>query len=262
MTPATERPSEKGQRIAPQQSRAGVGSDYVDLSQCAIMTHELPTGNPLDSDTLTELDYRLSPDRRGQPTRPLDALRLAGRRARIRRAMERQGAFFLDRFDALVLALIVSILGLTIVDGVLTIELLGSNCEEANPVMKYVLQHGYWPFFAVKYGLTALGLPFLLVFKNHLLFGTRFRVGYVFPVFLLLYLVLVAYEIHLLDTGPARAAAYAGVRRSTATATGRGLVPRPSRQPRDGGAARWLADFTAVPEVDRHHRGEAGADPE
>ena len=94
--------------------------------------------------------------------------------------------------------LIVSILGLTIVDGVLTVELVGSHCEEVNPVMKYMLNRGYGMFFITKYILTALGLPFLLIFKNHLLFGTRFRVGYVFPVILMLYLALIAYQLVLL----------------------------------------------------------------
>ncbi|MGC8639339.1 MAG: DUF5658 family protein [Isosphaeraceae bacterium] len=216
----------------------------------------------MDSDTPADLDHRFGPDRRGKPTGPLDAFRRAGRREKVRRAIERHDTYFVDRFDTYVLALIVSILGLTIVDGVLTIELLGPNCEEANPVMKYALQHGHGSFIVAKYVLTALGLPFLLVFKNHLMFGTRFRVGYVFPIFLLLYLLLVAYEIRLLETRPIKTAHPAGARRSTAQETGKRLVSRPQRERRAGGAAWWLADFTTVPEVDQHHRGGAGANLE
>ncbi len=163
-----------------------------------LSSHEVPGKDVLAPERPDELNLRSGGDRRRRPTGPLDALRLAGRRAIVRRAAEHQGVHFLDRFDAYILALIVSILGLTIVDGVLTVELLGVHCEEANPVMKYMLSHGRGAFFVVKYLLTALGLPFLLVFKNHLLFGTRFRVGYIFPVLLVLYLVLVAYELHLL----------------------------------------------------------------
>ena len=165
-------------------------------------------------------------DRRSRPTGPLDALRLAGRRTSARRRVDRQDVQFFDRFDAFVLALIVSILGLTIVDGVLTVELLGVNCEEANPVMKYMLYQGQGTFFVVKYILTAVGLPFLLVFKNHLLFGTRFRVGYIFPVFLVLYLVLVAYEVHLLRMRHLSSAEFAMLLQRTAAETATRPGPR------------------------------------
>ena len=109
-----------------------------------------------------------------------------------------RASFFTDRFDALTLAFIVAVLVLCIVDGVLTIELLDVNSEEANPVMRFLLDRGHIPFLVGKYVITAAGLPFLVVYKNWPLFGTRFRVGFLLPVFLGLYLVLVAYQVHLL----------------------------------------------------------------
>jgi len=116
----------------------------------------------------------------------------------VRRSAEREGPFFTDRHDALTLAFIVGVLVLCIVDGVLTIELLGANCEEANPVMKFLLDRGHLPFLLGKYAMTAAGLPFLVVYKNWGFFGTRFRAGFLLPVFLGLYLGLVAYQVHLL----------------------------------------------------------------
>ncbi len=132
----------------------------------------------------------------------MDAFRLSGRcrRRRVRRGADREGLFFTDRFDALILGFIVAVLVLCIVDGVLTIELLGVNSEEANPVMKFLLDRGHLPFLVGKYALTAVGLPFLVVYKNWPLFGTRFRAGFLLPVFLGLYLVLVVYQVHLLGT--------------------------------------------------------------
>lgn len=223
------------------------------------MTSEYPTRMMVDSDTPGDPECRTIPDRRRSPTAPLDALRLAGRRADVRREVERQSAYFLDRFDAFVLALIVSILGLTIIDGMLTVELLEAHCVEANPVMNFMLHYGYGSFFVAKYVLTALGLPFLLVFKNHLLFGTRFRVGYVFPVILVLYLVLVAYEMRLLETGQATIAE--GVRGERSTALETRKEQGPSRT-EPCGSFRWNADLTAEPEVGQHLREAAVVVPE
>ena len=44
------------------------------------------------------------------------------------------------------------------------------------------------------------GLPVLLVFKNYSLFGTRFRVGYLIPMFLGLYALLLVYQLSLLQS--------------------------------------------------------------
>jgi Domain of unknown function (DUF5658) len=134
-------------------------------------------------------------DRRQRPTRPLDALRGRGRRTTPRRTEDRAGNYYVDRFSVTTLAMIVSLLALTIADGILTVELLdSSHGEEINPFMAYLLGRGRHAFFAGKYLLTAAGLPFLLVFKNYRLFGTRFRVGFLFPAFIGLYLALLFYQ--------------------------------------------------------------------
>jgi hypothetical protein len=138
-------------------------------------------------------------DRRKRPTSPWDALRLFGRRKAPRRTGERLGNYFVDRFDAATLAMIVGLLGLTITDGVLTIELLDRNSEEINPFMAHLLGRGHHAFLAGKYILTAAGLPFLVVFKNYRLFGTRFRIGYLFPAFIGLYLLLLSYQWNMLE---------------------------------------------------------------
>jgi hypothetical protein len=138
-------------------------------------------------------------DRRKRPTSPLDALRVRGRRKSPRRNADRSGNYFVDRFDAATLAMIVGLLVLTITDGVLTIELLDRNSEEINPLMAHLLVRGHHTFLAGKYILTAAGLPFLVVFKNYRLFGTRFRIGYLFPAFLGLYLLLLSYQWNMLE---------------------------------------------------------------
>jgi len=137
---------------------------------------------------------RRQTDRRVRPTSPLDAFRRGGRRASPRRGEESRGAFFVDRFDTITFAMVLTLLSLTILDGFLTIELLEMNGEEANPLMGYLLNRGPLAFLLGKYVLTAIGLPFIVVYKHYPLFGTRFRAGFLLPVFIGMYLVLISYQ--------------------------------------------------------------------
>lgn len=143
-------------------------------------------------------ERREGEDRRAWPTSAWDAFRLRGRRARARRSEERGRVYFVERFNAWTFGLILALIGLTLADGVLTVHLLGADCGEANPVMSFFLGRGLTSFFLGKYVLTVAGLPFLLVFKNYYLFGTRFRVGYLIPVFVGMYAGLLTYQIWLL----------------------------------------------------------------
>jgi Domain of unknown function (DUF5658) len=99
------------------------------------------------------------------------------------------------------LALVVALLALTITDGILTLELLSMDSEEANPFMRYLLHRGPLAFLLGKYLLTAFGLPVLVVCGNHPMFGSRFRVGFLLPVFIGLYVVLIAYQLTLFHAG-------------------------------------------------------------
>ncbi len=99
------------------------------------------------------------------------------------------------------LAMIVALLGLTILDGVLTLELIDLNSEEINPVMAHLLHHGEFAFLMGKYILTATGIPFLVVYQHYRLFRTRFRVGWLLPVFLGLYLILLYHQWTLFQIG-------------------------------------------------------------
>jgi hypothetical protein len=140
-------------------------------------------------------------ERRVRPTSPLSAFRLRGRRTWPRREEERAGAFFVDRFDPLTLAMVVTLLGLTIADGVLTIMLLDVNSEEFNPLLNHMLTRGQTAFLLAKYALTAAGIPFLVVYKHYPIFGTRFRIGWLLPIFVGMYLVLLSYQGALLSVG-------------------------------------------------------------
>jgi hypothetical protein len=142
--------------------------------------------------------HRHGEDRRQKPTGPWAAFRGRGRRTRNRRADEHRQPYFVDRFTTSTLVVILLLLAFTLIDGVITLLLVAANCTETNPLMAYLLSKGAVPFIVGKYTLTALGLPFLLIFKNYYVFGRLFRVGYLLPCFVLMYLVLIAYQIYLL----------------------------------------------------------------
>jgi hypothetical protein len=99
---------------------------------------------------------------------------------------------------------VVGVLLLTLLDGVLTLELLDTNSEEINPLMRGLLERGPLWFLLGKYALTAVGLPFLVVYQDYRLFATGFRVRFLLPIFLSLYVALVAYQLHLLRLGHLR----------------------------------------------------------
>jgi hypothetical protein len=147
-----------------------------------------------------EQNKRLRKDRRENPTSFWDVFRLRGRRVQNRRADEFRQPYFVDRFPPTTLALVLVLLALTIADGVITLDLVDVDCQEINPVMLYLLSKGPMPFLVGKYALTAAGLPILLIFKNYYLFRTPFRVAYLIPIFVLLYVALTVYQIHLLQS--------------------------------------------------------------
>ncbi len=87
---------------------------------------------------------------------------------------------------------------MSILDAAITLILIEDGCEEVNPVMGFFLSHGPLSFLMGKYVLTVAGIPVLLIFKNFYLFGTRLRVGYLIPIFIFLYAVLIGYQFTLL----------------------------------------------------------------
>jgi hypothetical protein len=143
-------------------------------------------------------EQRKKPDRREKPTGPWGAFPPAGNRMKARREFEHQRPYFIDRFSAVLLASVLLLLLASLADAAITIQLLEAGGSEINPLMSLLLRRGPSAFLTGKYLLTVAGLPLLLIFKNYYLFGTRFRVGYLIPFFVLLYVVLIAYQACLI----------------------------------------------------------------
>ena len=148
-------------------------------------------------------------ERRGQADRRLNNLpiwhprRLHGRRAFSRRDEQ----CLVDRVPMPVFVIASLLLIFTLIDGVITYMLLDFGCEEANPLMRYLLEWSPVAFFVGKYALTAAFLPVALVMNRYRLFGTRLRAGHLIPIVAGLYIVLIAYQaalyrdrLHALET--------------------------------------------------------------
>ena len=139
-------------------------------------------------------------DRRQVATSVWDALAGIGQRIAHRRMPDRAQPYFTDRFSPSTLLLILTLLLLSLLDAVITIRLIPAGCDEVNPLMAQLLEFGVVPFLLGKYFLTAAGLPLLVVFQNFTLFGTRFRVYYLIPLFISLYIALILYQLSLVAT--------------------------------------------------------------
>jgi hypothetical protein len=159
---------------------------------------ETSTDTDQDPERAPLVERRGLPDRRNRPTSPWDVFLGRRRRRYYRRATDDRRHVFVDRSSAWVFLLILLLLIMTIADGLITLDLLETGCEEANPLMRYLIEHGHMAFLLGKYILTAIGLPFLIAFKNHRLFRTGFRVGYLIPVFVSLYFLLLYYQVGLI----------------------------------------------------------------
>jgi hypothetical protein len=148
------------------------------------------------------IDDRPRTDRRQRPTGLWSAWRPGGRRRRLRREAESREAHFVDLIDPATFVLAILLLVLTLIDGAVTLILLETGCEEVNPAMDYLLHLGPLAFLMGKYVLTTACLPFLLIFRHFPLFQTRFRVGYLLPIFVGMYLILLGYQIVLMSSPP------------------------------------------------------------
>jgi hypothetical protein len=158
---------------------------------------ELP-GDPIPPSE-SDADRRSRSDRRQEATSPWAALPPAGLRMQNRRAEEHRLPYYTDRFSPAIFAGVLLLIAATLVDAALTVYVLYAGGVEVNPLMGRLLDHGIQAFVVGKYLLTVLGLPVLLIFRNHYLFGTRLRVGYLIPISLALYAVLIGYQIVLID---------------------------------------------------------------
>jgi hypothetical protein len=138
------------------------------------------------------VEQRGAPDRRRRPTSWPSRYWLVGRRRGGRRAGEQQDVY-VDRYGPWEWAAIAVLIGLSLADLLMTLDLLRHGGSEANPLMQWALDQGVPVFVGLKLGLTLLGALVLLV-------RVRFRgIRTALAVLLVLYVALIGYHLALRD---------------------------------------------------------------
>ena len=103
-----------------------------------------------------------------------------------------------DWYSARLLIPVFAILGLSVLDGVLTVLLMRHGASEANPFMALFLPHNLLWFALVKLALTGAGLCVLVACSRMQLFRRIPGELFVYAV-LGIYVCLVTYELRLLE---------------------------------------------------------------
>ena len=108
-----------------------------------------------------EFDIRTLKDRRKQPTPALSRFTLWGRRKTFRRKEEQRRGGYVDRYRSALLIPLTLIVGLNVLDALLTMMILDDGGWEINPVVRSVIQlYGdrfwVWKFVIVSFPLTLL----------------------------------------------------------------------------------------------------------
>lgn len=147
---------------------------------------------------LPQADRRTQSDRRDRPTSPLTSTSLLGSRSYLRRADDRKAASYVDRYGARSVLTTLLIILLSVVDATLTLRLVSLGAKEVNPVMDFFLGFGAVPFLAAKYVLTGICLVWFLIHKNFTIWGGRVKVKYILLSLLMMYGILIGYELLLL----------------------------------------------------------------
>jgi hypothetical protein len=104
----------------------------------------------------------------------------------------------IDWYSARLLIPVLAILGLCVLDGMLTVMLMRQGAYELNPVMALFLPHNLLGFALVKLTLTGAGLCILVACSRMQLFRKIPGELIVYAV-LGIYMCLVAYELRMLE---------------------------------------------------------------
>ena len=103
----------------------------------------------------------------------------------------------INRHGPKTLLIVLSILGLSILDAFFTIELTSRGAKELNPIMDYYLKQGALPFFVVKYLLTSAALIIVLALKELSFFGNIIPKKVILCFFLIAMAAVVQWELCL-----------------------------------------------------------------
>jgi hypothetical protein len=143
-----------------------------------------------------DTERRQQVDRRTCPTKPFSRYIFRGRRVGTRRDEEGVN-YYVDRYNAHLLAVMCSILVLCVLDAYLTLTLIRFGGVELNPFMLVLMNKNIMLAMIIKYLLTVFCIVFFLVHKNFKVFG-KLRISALLYGVLTLYIILVFVEAYSL----------------------------------------------------------------
>ena len=136
-------------------------------------------------------------DRRKRKIPPLKYLLFGGQRKRIRRKEDEDKLIILDIHGPRVFVLTVIILVLSIIDGLLTLNLMSRGAQEVNPVMVFLIDINPYIYFFMKCFLTIAAVIMLILLRNYRSKIFRVRVSYLLPLIAVFFIIIIFYQLHL-----------------------------------------------------------------
>ena len=147
-----------------------------------------------------DTDRRRSEDRRKARIPIFSKYWLTGRRSFFRRKEDHKISQQLDRHNPKTFAIILSIIMLSIMDAIFTLELIHNGAAEVNPIMAYYLNIGPIVFFSAKYLLTCASILLIFLNQHAYILNNRVPMKILYLFLIIPYVLVVQWEIYLLSS--------------------------------------------------------------
>ena len=115
----------------------------------------------------------------------------------MRRRIDLNRIFYLDRYGNTVFSLIVMILSFSLLDAYLTLLLINHGAIELNPLMAFYLKVGPTTFVTVKYTMTSLSIFVLLVYSHNSIKGLNKNTRSMFSIIAAAFAGVIAWQLYL-----------------------------------------------------------------
>ncbi len=148
-----------------------------------------------------QADRRIKRDRRVKKPPFFSIYLIKGRRERFRRREDRRPFQRPDRYSPQVIFLMLTVIGLSLLDAFFTLMLMERGAREINPIMAYCLEQSPTLFIGVKYCLTAASVITVLFIKDAYLFKTRTPAKILFFLIMIPFMFVIPWQLHLILNG-------------------------------------------------------------
>ena len=144
---------------------------------------------------LEEFDKRIRKDRRRQPTPGLSRYILFGQRKGLRRRIDQEKGGYVDRYSSGLFFFLVLIIGLNVLDALLTMMILELGGRELNPIVQSVIDLCGEKFWVWKFAIVSLSMVLLCLhsrFKR--VMAVCIGSGFIYLAVILYQIFLIAYQ--------------------------------------------------------------------